>query len=229
MSEPHVFDLQHWDNLLDRILLDSKQIRAQITHYSLCFLPFIHEVVEWKTAFPMFVDAFYAYILVNERVPAQDEFYEHYLRFNADFFRNNSFDDKMEKGLKARIYRAYPSLVRDLYFGKYLSEEWIDASVLYHPRLDVEEGIDMMIVYRHVYFAIHLFTDTIRANRGRDRKQSRHKLFENVCYLQLPVRFNGSVQCGEFFLYGAEEMKLLQQCIGCVLHEACQGRRYLRH
>ena len=59
------------------------------------------------------------------------------------------------------------------------------------------------------YFAINLFTKTKRAFQGRSKKVNRHTKFDNVEYVELPVEFKGSYECGVFFLYRKKEYKEL--------------------
>jgi hypothetical protein len=73
--------------------------------------------------------------------------------------------------------------------------------------LDIKDGIDLLVIKDNKINAINLFTDTRRAYKGRSKKVFRHKNYENVNYLELPVQFMGSNKVGEFFLYGNRELQ----------------------
>jgi hypothetical protein len=98
---------------------------------------------------------------------------------------------------------------------KQIEEKIEEATVVYNHRLDIEEGIDLLIKLEDKLYAINLFTDTARARIGREKKVSRHTPFENVQYVELPVKFNGSFKCGNFFLYGEVELNKIKKIICC--------------
>ena len=47
----------------------------------------------------------------------------------------------------------------------------------------------------------------------RNSKLKRHLRFEDVNYIELPVSFNSSNKCGDFYLYGTREFNLLMKII----------------
>lgn len=200
-----IFDISLYPNFLDHSELTSTDVCNSIKNYSLEFLQIRNNEAEWEIGFPIFLTPFYKYVYQNKRVIEQRQFYEYYMSENKDFFDKNKFSDDILNGLKARIYRTYPSLVRDLHFSAFLKENFKDATVIYNRKLDVEEGIDLLIVHDNNYWGINLYTNTRRAHIGRAKKETRHSKFENVTYVELPVDFKGSQQCGSFFLYGEKE------------------------
>jgi hypothetical protein len=206
-------DINSYPNLLDHLNLSSKDVTIQVEGYSLSFPQVRNEKVEWGIAFPMFLTPFYKYVYLNNKVLTQSQFYEYYLTENKTFFDANKFDVEILEGLKARIYRTYPSLVRDLHFSLFVNEKIEEAQIVYNRRLDVEEGIDLLIKLKDILYAINLFTDTARAHIGREKKVSRHTPFDNVQYVELPVKFNGSFKCGNFFLYGEAELNQIKKII----------------
>lgn len=199
--------LSAYSNLLDHLKLNSAEVCEIIENYPLSFSKTRNNQVEWGMKFPMFLTPFYKYIYLHNKVLTQHEFFEYYLAENQSFFADKKFEQDIMEGLKARIYRTYPSLIRDLHFNLYVKENIPEAVIVYNRKLDVEEGIDQLIIYNHKIFAINLYTDTARAHIGREKKVNRHTPFDNVQYLELPVNFKGSVECGSFFLYGETELK----------------------
>lgn len=203
------YNPNNYPSLLPQIGLTSDQIRSAVSDYSLVFSKEHNREVEWGMRLPMFVDAFYDFIIKKAKVPTQEESYQYYLEFNADFFRSLNRPDLMS-GILARSYRTYPSLIRDVYFNKYIEEQLgTRCSVVYNIDLDVQEGIDLMLSTRRGNYAICFFTQTRRAYQGRAAKVFRHTNFDNVQYVEMPVEFQGSVKAGDFFLYGEKEYKEL--------------------
>lgn len=201
----HTFDIQNYPNLLPSISLTSSEIKDAISNYSLVFSKEKNQEVEWGIKLPMFVDAFYNYIVTKHQIPSQEDYFEYYLDFNKDFFSNLNRPD-LHSGIKARAFRTYPSLVRDVYFNKLIFERLGNkCQIIYNTQLDIEEGIDLMIVTTKNNYGICFYTQTRRGFQGRAAKVFRHTTFDNVKYVEMPLEFNGSVHAGAFFLYGEKE------------------------
>jgi hypothetical protein len=207
------FKPSEYDNEAEVIHMSSERIESSINLYPLDFIQLRVKSVEWGMELPMFVPSFYDFILNNYRIPMQVEYWVHYQRSNDEWFKRNRLNVMQVQGLKARIYRTYPSLVRDIHFAKYVSENLDVEKVIYNQKLDIEEGIDLMILNGNNYFAINLFTNTGNAHFGRQKKTFRHINFTNVKYLDVPVEFKGSIKCGNFFLYGNRELIAIKSSI----------------
>jgi hypothetical protein len=120
------------------------------------------------------------------------------------------------EGLQARVYRTYPSLIRDLHFCLFMKEKALlrsNAIVIYNIDLDIEEGIDILLEFKDKLYGINLYTNTSRAIHARTLKSKRHNPFQNVNYVELPVPFKGSKEVGQFFLYGERELNGLRNLI----------------
>ena len=201
----HIYKQTDYPNLLKKITLSSEEIRNIVSKYTLSFSREKNQEVEWGMKLPMFVDAFYDFVLVNNTIPNQEDSFAHYLEFNREFF-NNLNRPELKSGIKARAFRTYPSLIRDIYFNKYIFERLGNkCEVIYNTKLDIEEGIDLMIVTNKGIYGICFFTKTPRAYLGRKAKVNRHTLFVNVKYIEMPLDFKGSIKAGDFFLYGEKE------------------------
>jgi len=208
-----VYYPEEYDNLLEKIDLTAKDIAEQIKDFKLSFSKVRNNVVEWEMKLPMFVDTFYKIVVESTKIPEQKEFVNKYLE-ECHSIIGKDLNDSIKAGIEARALRTYPSLVRDVIFNKYISEHCENLVVKYNIRLDVEEGIDMMLETKDgKYIAICLFTETARAYIGRAKKQYRHSKFENVEYEEVPVNFKGSVEWGDFFLYGDKEYKQIKTYI----------------
>ncbi|MCP4649616.1 MAG: TaqI family restriction endonuclease [PVC group bacterium] len=198
-----------YPNKLDLIKLTSMEIEDQISNYTLTFIQVRRNDVEWGMKFPMFVISFYSFLIQKGNMPSQDDFWEHYLAENSRWFDSAGLTSEQKEGLKARVFRTYPSLVRDIHFCLLLKEGNLFAVVLYNEKLDIENGIDLIVEKNGRFFAVNLFTDTRRAYMGRTKKHHRHEKLGDLYYIDLPVQFKGSKQCGDFFLYGEREREEL--------------------
>jgi len=199
-----------YQNIFDYISMSSEIIRNTIKKYPLEFINIKNATAEWKIQFPPFIKTFYKFLYSKHIIIEQKELYNLYKVENKDFFKENNFDRTILEGLKARIYRTYPSIVRDFYFNTLVKESLKEAFILYNTKLDIEEGIDLMIGFKGQFYAINLYTKTYRSFTGRKKKEIRHEKFKNVKYIEMPVDFKGSEKCGDFFLYGEKELDIIK-------------------
>lgn len=205
--------VEDYPNLLEYIDLSSKDITDMIGKYPLQFMNVRDHYIEWVLNVPIFVTTFYLFVVTYQRIPTQEEFYRCYKFINKRFFDKEKLSDDKEYALKARTFRAYPSLVRDLHFNKLVSEQITNYSALYNSVLDIDEGIDLLLHKDNGVFAVNLYTQTNRALQTRTKKQERHIHYDNVNYIEFPVEFKGSFHVGDFFLYGDKEVKKLTQLL----------------
>lgn len=158
------------------INLSTGEIEKQIARYQLEFDSMKDDEIEWRYQPPPFVAAFIDYIDKFQRVPTQTEFAEHYVALNRaalndEFLRKWKPAERASKkqALLARLRRAYPSFVRDVYFLALLRENGI--AVDYDATQDVEAGVDLIVAQR---LQIHVFLDSPRSKQGRAKKNRRH-------------------------------------------------------
>ena len=209
--EAHIFHPDDYPDLLKSIRLDAAGIKATVKNYSLRFLDIKDDFVEWKLNLPPFAEAFYQYILSENNIPPQSAFFDFYMQSNASYFAQKEILKEKLPALQARIFRTYASLVRDVHFSKYVRENLTSADVIYNTDLDISEGIDLMISVGELHCAVNLFTETKRAHDGKHKKQLRHIRFDNVVYLDLPLRMRRKY--GDFYLYGYPEFLKLENLL----------------
>lgn len=141
-----------------------------------------------------FVPSFYRFVLLEKRLPTQEEFYE---EFRIDLLLSGfDFDRQPEKyrdGLKKRLCsRAYPSIVRDIHFCKLLAEFLPEKGydVLYNTAIDIK-GIDVLIRERATgeLTGVCLFVDTKKSNEQIEgHKSSKRRHFKEVHFLEYPIK-----------------------------------------
>lgn len=207
------FRPEDFPNKLGLLPLSSSDIESQVSGYSLSFPQTRNSKVERGLKFPQFVRAFYNFIYKYGKMPTQAEYFEFYLKINAAYFRDVRYSPIIIEGLKARVFRTYPSLVRDFHFNKKLSEVLPDYEIVYNSELDLEFDIDTLLIRDGRYWAANLYTQTRRANIAREWKENRHEHFSNVAYIEFPVKLDDNNKFGEFFLYGENELNTLLKYI----------------
>lgn len=196
-------------NTSDLVTLTSTQVEETVKGYKLVFFPENSYKIERKTKLPMFVPAFYDWVIKQKSVPTQDEFWLHYLKKNKKYFDVKEFEGFEFLAVRARAYRTYPSLVRDLHFMLFLKEKFKKSTVNYSAKLDIEYGIDILIVNNNDNFAVSLLANTERAKEAREWKVNRHGKLEDVTYVDIIVDNMETPNFGEFFLFHDTEAKRL--------------------
>lgn len=180
--------------------------------YSLFFYPVDrndpdYHMVEYLRI-PSFVDAFYHSIdnrYSNKKLLNQKEFWAYYKKVYKKFFSKDGLTDNILQKIEGRIFRAYPSLVRDIHFLLFLKEKFGAENTLYNPKLDSEIGVDVMLNINGKYYGIKLLASTERSEKFKEIKDKfRQKSFSNVEFIVIPKQLDG-IQCGDFFLYGEKE------------------------
>lgn len=202
-----ILHAENISNLFDFKTVAFEAIEEQIAEFKLIFPSLRDPEVEWKMKLPPFLDAFYNFYFFNNCLPGQQELWDYYMQLNQNFFKELNDATKIPS-IQARVFRTYPSLVRDLHFGAYINQQWKEVKVIYNRKLDVEMGIDLLLVHPKKMIAVLLFVQTVRSLVGTKKKQLRHWRFSNVEYIELPIRLNDCYKSGDFFLY--REKQLLQ-------------------
>lgn len=213
-------------NMLDVIKLTSDQISEMIKDFTFTNLnEYENKDVEKHNDFPRFIDVFYKYVYKNNTIPTQEEFYNIYITQNKDdlnaMFKQHNWGNSEKLGLKHRIFKIYPSFIRDLH-ASFLFKEKITkyfgdkrVKIIYNRELDNIENIDILIVKDDKYFGLKLLTSTLNANKYKDEKLGRHsEPFENVEYIDVPLSFNTCPKSGEIYLYGNDDYIHVMNYIG---------------
>lgn len=199
------------------IYISTREIEKQIVNYTLQFDAMKDDEVEWKFQPPPFVVAFIEFIERFQRIPAQNEFAEFYIAknrgvLNAEFLRkwDNSKRAEKKRALIARLARAYPSFVRDIYFFAMLCENGI--SVEYDPAQDVQGGVDLIVTHAGEKIQLHVFLDTPRSRQGRAKKDRRHRFTGK--HLDMMLCRDKCKQVGAFWLPTLENVRQIKHHLG---------------
>lgn len=159
---------------------------------------------------PMFVSKFYMSVDNRKGINqmfTQKAFWNYYKQQNPKYFsrpeiaNNPNLFQKME----GRIFRVYPSLVRDLHFLMYLKERHGIENVLYNPELDAAIGIDVLLKDKGKVFGIKLLIESERSEKYKNLKDKfRQQSYENIEFIVIPKQLDNN-KFGDFFLYGDAE------------------------
>ena len=208
-----IFNEQEYPNFLNFNNITLQELETFLQSYTFINIPLRNNIIEWKMRLPIFLYPFYDYIYFYKKIPTQQEFYEYYFAKNKTYFKKNPLTLELHQGLQARVYRLYPSLIRDIHFSLFLNTKQPFQNVIYNRKLDMALGIDVMLRYKDEFYGINLYTKTKIAVNVRTAKKKRHKEFDNVKYIELPLDLNKCSKIGNFFVYGEREFNELLSLI----------------
>lgn len=214
MDDKLFYSPDAFKDLMPHLDILSSEVAEQVSCYPLDFPQVRNEVIEKKMEFPPFIKAFYGFLFHDGNVPTQQDFFDYYIETthdaNVDFVKK---DSNLLYALRARMFRTYPSLVRDLHFNKLVQETFCNCEVIYNMDLDYKYGIDLMVSRGPQHCAVNLYTETRRGMFFRGKKAHRHIPFQNVIPIELPVNLNNGIRCGEFKLYGPYHLDELESTL----------------
>lgn len=200
------------NNVLTQLEFTAKDIEKQLAKYEPCeFFP--HKELKLTDGeVPKMAELFCDMIFAYRRVPSQKEFFEYYL----DYYKDNQFikslDEKQLEGLKARVYKSYPSFLRDIHFGLFLTENADFKEVVYNINLDIDKGVDILVRDKGKEYAVRLYTNTPKARRKAYAKSAIHEeTLKKYIVIDLPITLSGncSNKINNYCLYDERYMKRL--------------------
>jgi len=195
--------------------LSTAEIEKQIAGFSLHFDAVKDADVEWKIRAPHFIPPFIELLDKLARVPTQSAYANYYMQTRGaavqkEFARFADAErDHKYRALIARLERAYPSFVRDLYLLALLRENGIAAE--YDAARDVEAGVDLLIPHAGQKFQLHVFLDSPRAQRGRAKKESRHVFVGK--HIDLALKRAEMKRVGAFWMPTREHVEQVRKAV----------------
>ncbi len=195
--------------------LSTEEIENQIASYSLHFDAVKDYEVEWKIRLPHFIPVFLELVAKYERIPTQTEFTNFYIAKHQDelealFARWSETErDHKYRALIARLERAYPSFVRDIYLLILLNEHGVAAE--YDARFDIESGVDLLVTHNGKRAHLHVFLDSPRALHGRVKKDARHAFTGK--HMDVLLKRETCKRVGKFWLPTTEQVEQIKRAL----------------
>ena len=204
-------------NELENITLTSEAIENQISKFNFksARTGTYNEEVENRLRLPTMLIPFYDYVFENQKIPEPELFINKlFAEKYIDWIRQYNNNVDILKGIKYRLWKSYPSFIRDLHFSLLCKENCNHFSkIIYNRKLDVEYGIDILIVYQNLNFAVKLYTSTDNGFKFRQKKDNRHLRIDDVTSVELPINLNSCKSFGDIYLYSKKEMELMMKNI----------------
>lgn len=198
-------------------LITSKEVEQTINSIRYHGEGLIKDEAVENAKLPSIAQTFYEYLFVYG-IPTPEQLIEAYLRKHFILTGNycklpNSSSLYLIDGVKARVYRTYPSLLRDFHFYLLCCESNLFEKVYYSLKSDIYEGIDLRVTYQGQLFAVALFVQTPRSKSYKQKKYFRHQPL-NIPEICLEIDpFDKQNYVGDFALYQPSHVQLLLERI----------------
>lgn len=165
---------------------------------------------------PPFIQVFYYLFFSYLKIPSESEFWETYLTWvggeNASGFIQIGEDIFPTKGLRDRLNRTYPSLIRDLHFLYLLDESGSFKQVDYSMDRDYFSGLDLRINNGDMEIFVSLFINTSRSRYFKRKKTTRHD-YSKVHEVEFIVDFDSLTKLGSIYVLNDGHVQLLKKII----------------
>jgi len=163
---------------------------------------------------------FYSYVFESGTIPSGDTLVELYL--NQEEYFSYVPQEKVEviydrqvtlvelEGLRARVLRTYPSLVRDFHFYLMALESNLFSLVQYSVSRDFEHGIDLKVSVGERSCNVALYLDSPRARLFASIKRFRHPQNGLV---RLGLKSGQEKRVGDYMLYSESHIRKLYETV----------------
>jgi hypothetical protein len=186
------------ENQLEQIDISLSELEKQMKRIYLPTGEAKNDYVASKNL-PYMNDVFIDMLIERGKLPTPFDFFIEYLDYYSD---KDSIKDIVGKGykthLRGRLFRTYPSLLRDIHFGMSLKGYGFDE-VVYNSTLDGKLGVDLLVIQNGIKYAVHLYVVTQNSLKHR-----KHKIKDDYgvdCSIELPLQLSSARAIGEIKVY----------------------------
>jgi len=166
---------------------------------------------------PPIVVPFYYYIVKSKgNIPTQEQLLKAYRKlYSKDMgilVDRKDYDDIQEIHIKERIYRAYPSIVRDFHFYAMCSESKAFDAVILSTREDMENNTDLYLEIGGFKVRVELFVNTAPSEEWYNTKEKKQAELDSVVVpMMCKLDDQHSKKVGDFYLYTERHVKILEK------------------
>lgn len=147
---------------------------------------------------------FYLFTFLYQRLPTPEEFFKQYqICYQRDAYKLGSIGEVPDEMIRARLYRAYPSLIRDIHFYFMCSEDDRFDDVKYSTEVD-KQGVDLIVSKGGKRFAVRLHNNSEAASNWAKTKEVTGS-FKAV----IDIALNEPSRVGAFNLYTKQSLDYL--------------------
>lgn len=164
-----------------------------------------------KAKLPPFALAFYYHLFSQRSIPTEKELFDRYISFSGELEESHVLIENKRysmEGLRARLLRTYPSLIRDFHFYLMLQESKRFDSVGYSLNKDYYDGLDLSLSYSGQAFHLSVYLQTKRSAEFKKKKYTRHD-YSGVKEITIPLAFSSLKQLGSIYLCTASHIQIV--------------------
>jgi len=164
---------------------------------------------------PPFIQVFYYLFFKDLIIPTEKNFFDTYVEWMGGDKQGKIIIERKEydsTGIKDRLNRTYPSLIRDLHFLYLLDHSKRFDQVDYSMERDYYNGLDLKITCKERDYFISIFIDTTRGKYFKHKKITRHN-YKDVHELEFNVSFNSLTKHGSIYLLNKKHIDLVEDKI----------------
>lgn len=203
--------------------ITSKHVEKQIAKFSFTQdysdVKTIDEKCETRMKLPTFIYPLYYFIFFHDRLPSPNEFINLYM---TTYFDINDGTCTLKTGktnvhinaITSRLYRSYPSFIRDFHFYLLCKESNLFDSVVYSAKEDFSGGMDIEVTKNGIKYPVSLMLDSPRSNYFKSLKYGRRNVpLKNEIIIKISLNKKTEKMAGEIFLYSEKHVKYLVEQI----------------
>lgn len=184
------------------ILMTLEELEDKLSTYKIMTPKFRSKTVE-NRSLPSMLSTFRE-LIKDEVPPTQNAFINNFKK---------KYPELVNRGVLARLRRAYLSYVREYHLGYLLKNHFTD--VIYDEKTDLL-GVDYVIYYRDHKFNIHAFVNTQNGQYWRSIKNDRHNFVGH--HLDLPMNLENGKHVGKFILYTDNDIVTLKNSMDEIIN-----------
>lgn len=164
---------------------------------------------------PPFIQVFYFLFFSYLKIPTLEDCWNTYAAWLGGE-RNEKVEINGTKynidGVRNRLNRTYPSLLRDLHFLYLIEESGKFDEADYSMDRDYYNGLDLKITYNNQNFYVSIFIDTSRGRYFKHKKIERHD-YSIINEIEFQVSFDSLSKIGNIYLLNNKHVELLENMI----------------
>ncbi|MGB6034959.1 MAG: hypothetical protein WBG42_01740 [Cryomorphaceae bacterium] len=164
-----------------------------------------------KAKLPPFALAFYYHLFSQRSIPTEKELFDRYISFSGKTEEGEVVIEDgrySEEGLRARLLRTYPSLIRDFHFYLLLQESTRFDSVGYSLSKDYCDGLDLSVRLSDQTYHLSVFVQTRRAAEFKKKKYTRHD-YSGLNEISIPLAFNSLKKLGSIYVCSQAHIQIV--------------------
>lgn len=190
-------------DLITGVDITTHSIQLAVSSSPPIFINMRDDAVEHASEFPNMMYTLWGFICTHRRFPSQTEYTLYFLSIHA-----NSLASLNEEAIKARLLRAFPSLIREIHFHALVKESGFFQDVYYSAKLDVEDGTDLCVKCGGYEYGVSCYVQTEKSLEYRRRKRNRPRNLK-ANSIELPLDLSSGTTVNGWIFYNRNHIGIL--------------------